>query len=382
MGNLTKVIEIRQVETNKEQKEFLQFPLKLSKDNPYFVPPLYADEKKIFNKNYMYYDQAEAVYFNAYMDDIMVGRISGILQNAANKKWGQNRARFTRFDAIDNQEVASALFNAVESWARSKNLSEIVGPLGFSDLEREGLLIEGFDQLSTFEEQYNYGYYQKLIENCGYVKDVDWVERKVSIPDGGIDPRIEKISNDMLKKYNLRFAEAKNTEDFLKRYVDQVFRIWDETYDKIYGTVPFTDKVKRAMLNNFKLVIDLRFITAIVDENDKIVAFGVVFPSMAKAVQKSGGKLTPACLTKILHDIKNPGIVEMALIGVLDEYKNKGVATALVSVFSERMQRYGIEYAETNLMLEHNSPIQNLWKHFNTVQHKRRRCFIKKFDAD
>ena len=136
------------------------------------------------------------------------------------------------------------------------------------------------------------------------------------------------------------------------------------------------------MLNNFKLVIDLRFITAIVDENDKIVAFGVVFPSMAKAVQKSGGKLTPACLTKILHDIKNPGIVEMALIGVLDEYKNKGVATALVSVFSERMQRYGIEYAETNLMLEHNSPIQNLWKHFNTVQHKRRRCFIKKFDAD
>lgn len=376
------MIEIRQVETNKEQKEFLQFPLKLSKDNPYFVPPLYADEKKIFNKNYMYYDQAEAVYFNAYMDDIMVGRISGILQNAANKKWGQNRARFTRFDAIDNQEVASALFNAVESWARSKNLSEIVGPLGFSDLEREGLLIEGFDQLSTFEEQYNYGYYQKLIENCGYVKDVDWVERKVSIPDGGIDPRIEKISNDMLKKYNLRFAEAKNTEDFLKRYVDQVFRIWDETYDKIYGTVPFTDKVKRAMLNNFKLVIDLRFITAIVDENDKIVAFGVVFPSMAKAVQKSGGKLTPACLTKILHDIKNPGIVEMALIGVLDEYKNKGVATALVSVFSERMQRYGIEYAETNLMLEHNSPIQNLWKHFNTVQHKRRRCFIKKFDAD
>ncbi len=376
------MIEIRQVETNKEQKEFLQFPLKLYKDNPYFVPPLYADEKKIFNKNYMYYDQAEAVYFNAYMDDIMVGRISGILQNAANKKWGQNRARFTRFDAIDNQEVASALFNAVESWARSKNLSEIVGPLGFSDLEREGLLIEGFDQLSTFEEQYNYGYYQKLIENCGYVKDVDWVERKVSIPDGGIDPRIEKISNDMLKKYNLRFAEAKNTEDFLKRYVDQVFRIWDETYDKIYGTVPFTDKVKRAMLNNFKLVIDLRFITAIVDENDKIVAFGVVFPSMAKAVQKSGGKLTPACLTKILHDIKNPSIVEMALIGVLDEYKNKGIATALVSVFSERMQRYGIEYAETNLMLEHNSPIQNLWKHFNTVQHKRRRCFIKKFDAD
>ena len=171
---------------------------------------------------------------------------------------------------------------------------------------------------------------------------------------------------------------SKSTGDFLKKYVDQIFHIWDETYDKIYGTVPFTDKVKRAMLNNFKLVIDLRFIAAIVDENDRIVAFGVVFPSMAKAVQKSGGRLTPACLTRLLADIKKPSIVDMALIGVLDEYKNKGIATALVSEFSNRMTKYGIDYAETNLMLEHNSPIQNLWKHFDTTQHKRRRCFIKK----
>ena len=372
------MIEVRQVLTKKEQKQFLQFPLTLYKDSPYFVPPLYGDEKQIFSKNYMYYDQAEAVYFNAYKDGVMAGRISGILQIAANAKWGQSRARFTRFDAIDDQDVAAALFKAVEDWAKQKGVEEMVGPLGFSDLEREGLLIEGFDQLSTFEEQYNYDYYQKLIESCGYDKDVDWVERKVKVPANGIDPRISKISSEMMEKYNLHFAEAKNTSDFLKRYVDQVFHIWDETYDKIYGTVPFTDKVKKSMLANFKLVIDLRFIAAIVDENDRIVAFGVVFPSMAKAVQKSGGRLTPACITKLLRDIKKPSIVEMALIGVIDEYKNKGIATALVSEFSERMAKYGIEYAETNLMLEHNSPIQNLWKHFDTELHKRRRCFIKK----
>ncbi len=276
------MIEIREVTTKKQQKEFLQFPLKLYKDNPYFVPPLYGDEKQIFSENYMYYDQAEAVYFNAYKDGVMVGRISGILQKAANAKWGQSRARFTRFDAIDNQEVAAALFRAVEDWAQSKNADEIVGPLGFSDLEREGLLIEGFDQLATFEEQYNYDYYQRLIENCGYVKDVDWLERKVRIPRGGVDERIERISREMMDKYNLRFVQSKSTGDFLKKYVDQIFHIWDETYDKIYGTVPFTDKVKRAILNNFKLVIDLRFIAAIVDENDRIVAFGVVFPSMAQ----------------------------------------------------------------------------------------------------
>ncbi len=372
------MIEIRQVSTKKEQKDFLRFPLNLYKNNPYFVPPLYGDEKAIFNKNYMYYDQAEAVYFNAYADGKMVGRISGILQRASNAKWGQNRVRFTRFDSINDQKVASALFGAVENWAKSKNAEEIVGPLGFSDLEREGLLIEGFDQLSTFEEQYNFEYYQELIENCGYEKDVDWLERKVRVPNGGIAPRIAVVTAELMKKYRLRFASAKNTRDFLKKYVDQIFDIWDETYGKIYGTVPFTENVKRSMLANFKLVIDLRFIAAVVDENDRIVAFGVVFPSMSKAVQKSGGRLTPACLIRLLRDIKKPKIVDMALIGVLDEYKNRGVAMALVSVFGDRLARYNVDYAETNLMLENNSPIQNLWKRFETEQHKRRRCFIKK----
>ncbi|MCM1534035.1 MAG: hypothetical protein NC099_05230 [Corallococcus sp.] len=372
------MIEIREVSTKKEQKDFLQFPLNLYKNNPYFVPPLYGDEKSIFSDGYMYYDQAEAVYFNAYRDGKMVGRISGILQKAANLKWGQSRVRFTRFDSIDDQEVANALFEAVENWGRQKGMTEIVGPLGFSDLEREGLLIEGFDQLCTFEEQYNYDYYQRLIENCGYGKDVDWVERKIRIPQGGIDERIARLSGELMKKYNLKFVGECSTSELLKRYVDQIFDLWDEAYDGIYGTVPFTDKVKTSMLAQFKLVIDSRFITLIVDENDRIVALGVVFPSMSKAVQKSGGRLTPSCLVKLLRDIRKPKIVDMALIGVTEEYKNKGIALAMVSVFAERMQKYGVEYAETNLMLEHNGPIQNLWKHFDTELHKRRRCFIKK----
>ncbi|MDE7330077.1 MAG: hypothetical protein K2N30_03125, partial [Clostridia bacterium] len=211
------MIEIRQVTTKKEQKDFLCFPLKLYKNNPYFVPPLYGDEKQIFSKNYMYYDQAEAVYFNAYENGKIVGRISGILQKAANAKWGQNRVRFTRFDSVNDQNVAKALFSAVENWAKSKNAEEIVGPLGFSDLEREGLLIEGFDQLSTFEEQYNYDYYQSLIENCGYQKDVDWLERKVSVPKGGVDPRFAVVTAELMKKYGRKFASAKNTRVFLKK---------------------------------------------------------------------------------------------------------------------------------------------------------------------
>lgn len=376
------MIEVIEVKTKKQQKEFLEFPLKLYKGNPYFVPPLYGDEKSIFSKDYMYYDQAEAIYFNAYRDGKVVGRIAGILQKAANLKWNQKRVRFNRFDAIDDQEVANALFKAVEDWAKSKQVEEVVGPLGFSDLEREGLLIEGFDQLCTFEEQYNYDYYQRLIENCGYGKDVDWIELRVRVPKNSIDERIPRVSYELMKKYNLKFVSVKSTSELLKKYVDQIFTLWDEAYDKIYGTVPFTDKVKKAMLAQFKLVIDNRYITLIVDESDKIVALGVVFPSMSKAVQKSGGRLTPACLCRLLHDIRHPKVVDMALIGVAEEYRNKGIALALVSVFTERMMKYGVEYAETNLMLEYNNPIQNLWKHFDTNLNKRRRCFIKKLDSN
>ena len=207
---------IKEVKTKKQQKEFVEFPIKLYKKCPYFVPPLYGDEIAMFKKDYHYYDQAESIFFNAYDENNkMVGRIQGILQNASNEKWNQKRVRFTRFDCIDNQEVANLLFNTVENWAKEKNMEEVVGPLGFSDLEREGLIIEGFDELSTFEEQYNYAYYPKLIENLGYVKEVDWVERQLKAPKE-IDPRYKKISQLMMKKYKLHYGTAKNIKEFLK----------------------------------------------------------------------------------------------------------------------------------------------------------------------
>ncbi len=371
-----RMIEIKEVKTKKQQREFLNFPLDLYKDNPYFVPLLYSDEKQIFRKDYMYYDQSEAVYYNAYRDGKIVGRISGILQHAANKKWNEKRVRFTRFDAIDDVEVAKALFDAVENWAKQKGMEEVVGPLGFSDMEREGLLIDGFDQLSTYEEQYNYDYYQKLIEYCGYGKDVDWIEHKITVPDG-LDPRIESVSSHMMSKYNLHFGEAKNTRDFLKKYKEKIFKIWDETYDKIYGTVPFTDKMKKSLVANFKLLIDMRFVAVILDENEEMVAFAVCFPSIGEAIQPSKGHLTPACIVRVLRAAKNPKIVDMGVIGVVDKYKNKALSAALVA----RLGKYlvpQIEHFETNLNLENNNPINNMWHWFHDEVHKRRRCFIKK----
>lgn len=373
------MIEIKEVKTKKQQKDFLNFPLKLYKNNPYFVPPLYMDEKKIFKKNYLYLDQAEAIYFNAYLDGKMVGRISGIIQKAANNKNNEKRVRFTRFDAINNQEVACKLFNAVEMWAKVKGMDTIVGPLGFSDLEREGLLIEGFDQLSTFEEQYNYDYYQNLIENYGFVKEVDWVERKLYAPKEK-DERLERLSNILLRRYHLKFAVCKNINEFIKRYADKFFDIIDETYADLYGTVPFTPSMRKLMISNFKLIVDLKNVAVIVDEEDNVVCFGICFPSLAEAIKKSNGHLTPCALFRLIKVIKHPKVLDLGLIGVLPKYQMKGVSSAIISKVMDMLTNGGIEYCETNLNLETNANIQNQWKSFDSIIHKRRRCFVKKID--
>ena len=375
------MITVKAVKTKKEQKEFLDFPLKLYKNNPYYVPPLYSDEKKIFRSDYVYLDQSEAVYFNAYDDTgKIVGRISGILQRASNEKNNEKRVRFTRFDAVDDQRVADALFDAVEKWAKSKGMDTVCGPLGFSDLEREGLLIEGFNYLATFEEQYNYDYYQRLIENCGYAKEVDWVGFQLRAPKEQND-RLERLSGLMMKKYNLHIGPAKNTKDFIKRYADGFFEIIDSTYVDIYGTVPFTDGMKKMMIDNFKLIVNVKNVMVILDENDRIVCFGIFFPSIAKAVQKSGGHLTVPTLFRLLKAIKQPKVFDLGLIGVLPEYARKGISSLLIAKVLKSMREQNIEHAETNLNLETNSNIINQWKSFDTTQHKRHRCFIKKIDG-
>ncbi len=370
------MVEIVEVKTKKQQLDFLNFPLKLYKGNSNFVPPLWGDEKKIFSKNYVYNDTCEAVYFNAYRDKKMVGRISGILQKASNEIRNERRVRFTRFDSINDEEVSKALFDAVENWALSKGMDTVCGPLGFSDLEREGLLIEGFDQLSTFEEQYNADYYAELIEKCGYAKEVDWTESKIMLPKED-DGTLDKMSEFIMKRYDLHFGPAKNTQDFLDKYADGFFELLDVCYADLYGTVPFTVGMKKMMIDNFKLIIDLKHVAVILDKNDKIVCLGVCFPSIAKAVQKSNGHLTPAALVRLLSAIKHPKVIDLGLIGVDPAYANRGISTAISAALLHMLKEDGVEYAETNLNLETNHNIQNQWKRFTAVQHKRRRTYVK-----
>ena len=372
------MIEIIEVKTKKQQRDFLDFPLKLYKNNPYFVPPLYLDEKKIFNPKYYYYQTSEAVYFNAYKDGKMVGRISGILQKASNEKWKQKQVRFTRFDAIDDQEIADLLFKQVENWAKSKNMEEVVGPLGFSDFEREGLLIEGFDELSTFEEQYNYQYYQKLIENNGYVKKVDWVERKIYSADENDEKRVERIVNVIMKRDGFKLLHFKNTNELIKKYSDQFFDMVDKTYANLFGTVPFIEDQRKDIIQGFKLLLSPFYIRLIVDKDDQLAAFGLCFPSIGKALQKSGGHLTIPTLIKILKAKKHPEIIDLGLIGVSEKYQKSGVAWGIFLEIMKYLHTGNIKYCETNLNLEDNDSIQNNWSRFKNILHKRRRCFIKK----
>lgn len=372
-------ITIKEVKTKKDIREFLNFPLRLYRDCPYFVPPLYSDEKQMFRPDYHYYSTCESVFYIALREGKTVGRIQGILQKASNEKYSQKRVRFTRFDCIEDITVAGALFKALEEWTVSKGMDTVVGPLGFSDLEREGMLIEGFDKLATFEEQYNYEYYPEFVSKLGYEKEVDWTESMIFAPDPEQDDgKLERIASYVMKKQDLHVVKTKSTKEMLAKYKDQLFSIIDRAYDRIYGTVPFTEEMKNALVKNFNLVIDMNYISMVADKYDRLVCFGLCFPSIAKAVQKSGGRLTPACLVRLLKAIKRPHVIDLALIGVDPDFENLGISAIVATMLKERLKKPGISYAETNLNLENNMQIQNLWKRFKEVKHKRRRSYVKK----
>ncbi len=371
------MLRIKEVKGRRDINEFIRFPLRLYKGNPYFVPPLYSDEKALFKKHTVYEEQAESVFYLAKRDGRTVGRIQGILQRVSNEKWQQKRVRFTRFDCENDQETANMLFSAVEDWAREKGMNEVVGPLGYSDLDREGLLVEGFDKIATFEEQYNYPYYQALLENYGYEKEVDWLEYRLYAPDH-IDEKIERLSSEMMEKYGLHLGMAKTKREFVKRWGNEFFDVLDETYVSIYQSVPFTPKMKKSLINGFKVILNVKYAAVILDKSSKIVGFGLAFPSIGKALQKSGGRLTLPTICRAVRAIKHPKVIDMALIGVIPKYRNKAIATAIISGMQKVLSESEIEYAETNLNLETNTSIRNQWKSFNSVQHKRRRCFVKK----
>lgn len=374
------MIEIVEVISKKQRKQFVNFPLKLYKNNPYFVPPLYMDEMNLFTEKNVYNKTCESSFYLALKNGEVVGRIQGIIQKQFNEIHGEKRARFTRFDSINDEEVATKLFEAVENWAKQKGMNIMCGPLGYSDLEREGLLIEGFEELSTFEEQYNYPYYQKLIENLGYNKEIDWVESKIK-NNPKYAEKLAKVAKRSLELSGLHVADSSiSKKAYIKKYKDGFFECLDECYRELYGTVPFTEEMKNQMIDQFMLIMNKKYLLFICDKDEKVVAFALCLPGIGKSLQKSGGRLTPFALIRLLKAVKNPEIIDLGLIGVLPKYQKLGINAVALDCLVKMLSEGKVKHCETNLNLETNDNVQSQWKYFDAVNHKRRRSFIKNLD--
>lgn len=373
------MLEIKEITEKKDLKKFINFPDKLYKGSKNFVPDFKGDELSMLipEKNSAF-EYCDAKFFLAYRDGEIVGRIGAIINHKAIDLWNQKEIRITRVDFIDDPEVSAALFGAVEKWGKEQGLNEVHGPLGFTDLDKEGLLVEGFDRIGSSVTIYNYPYYPVHFEANGYQKDVDWIEYRIKAPekDDKQFARVQKVANLVAERSNVHFYEIKKIKD-AEPIVIQVFELLSECYKELYGVVPYTEKIAQEYLKRFMSLLNPAFAKFIVDDNNKLVGFGLASPSLARALQKSHGRLFPIGWIHILHAVNHPEEVELMLVAVHPDYQKAGLAALLLNAITASAVEKGVKYAESSPELENNRKIQDLWKSYEVEQHKRRRCYKK-----
>ncbi len=376
-------VSIQKVNTSAELKKFIRFNYELYKNNPYSVPDLYDDMLATFNKKRnAAFEFCEAEYFLAYRDGKLAGRVAGIINHKANEVWNKKEVRFGWIDFIDDREVSEALLKAVEDWGRSNGMEQIQGPLGFTDFDAEGMLVEGFDQLSTMATIYNHSYYPEHLEQLGYEKDADWVEFKIYIPED-IPEKHKRISELVQKKYNLKIKKYTSAKKIAQDYGQAIFELMNEAYKPLYGYAPLSQRQIDQYVKMYLPIVDLRMVTLITDQEDKLVGVGISMPSLSVALQKAKGRLLPFgwfYLLKALFMKRRSPILDLLLVAVKPEYQNKGVNALLFSDLIPIYKKLGFVYAESNPELEMNGKVQAQWEYFKTEQHKRRRAFVKKID--
>lgn len=378
------LIQIKKVETKNELKKFIEFHYDLYEGNVYDVPPLYSDEWNVLSKDKNpAFDFCEAEYFLALKDNKIVGRVAAIINHKANKKWERKDVRFGWIEYIDDIEVSKALLTAVEEYGRSKGMDTIAGPLGFTDMDPEGMLTMGFDKLGTIATNYNYDYYPKHFEQLeGWEKDVDYLEYKINVPDQ-IPEKLIKLSEMIQKRYNLHIKKLTKKDIFEGGYGRKIFHLINSTYKDLYGYSELTDKQIDVYINQYFPYANLEFITVIEDGNkdNQIAGMGITIPSLSLALQKcKRGRLLPFGwwhMLKVIKFTKTEG-VDLLLLGFLPEYRSKGANALLFYDLIPRYQKYGIKWGESQVEMETNGGVQSQWDMFDTVNHKRRRCFKKK----
>ena len=373
-------ITITEVTDKAALKKFVTFNLKLYKGNPYHVPALISDEMMTLDrKKNPAFDFCESIYYLAYRENEIVGRVGGIINHKANETWNQKYARFSFLDFIDDEEVSKALFDAVEKWAVEKGMNGIQGPLGFTDMDHEGLLVWGFDRVGTMATTYSFSYYKDHLALLGYEKDQDWQEFLITVPEE-IPEKHHRISEIVMKKYGLEIKKFKKTKEVWP-YAKKIFELWNEAYRPLYGYSELSEKQIDYYVKMYIPMLRLELITLVVrKEDDAVVGIGITLPSLSKALQKAKGKLLPfgwMHLLKALHGKGN--LVDLYIMGVHPDYQSKGVNALLFYDLIPRFRKLGYFHAETNPELELNTKMQSQWADFEHKHIKTRRAFIKRF---
>ena len=372
-------IEIKTVNTRKELKTFVRFANRMYKGNKYYVPCMPMDDMKTLDKNYnAAFEFCEAEYFLAYKDGQLVGRVAAILNKKANQAWNVNQVRFGWFDFIDDIEVSKALLDAVIAFGKARGVNQIVGPLGFTDFDPEGMLVEGFDRISTMALIYNHPYYPEHLKQLGYVKETGWVEYRLTLPDE-VPERHLKVAEYVTAKYGLRIVKKTKSQVNKEKYGQKIFRLINETYCDLYGFSLLSEKQIDQFVDTYLGVIDMDMLAFVEDRDGNLIAAGLTMPSIAETLQKCNGEMFPFGWYQLLRTMywRKPDTLELLLIGVKPEWQSRGVNSLVFVDLLKRVKKMGFKYAETNANLETNTKVQAMWSIFEKEQHKKRWVFGK-----
>lgn len=371
-------IIIKKVLSKKDRKNFVNFPLKLYRGNQFYVPNFYSDDMALLDrKKNPAFDTCESESWLALKEGQVVGRITGIYLPEYKKIWKRDIARFGWIDFIDDREVSNALLKTVEDWAIEKGAEGISGPQGFSDFDPEGMLIEGFNELGTLPMTYNFEYYSRHLDQSGYVKDADWLEFEIKIPES-IPEKVKRVQQLVMKRSRLRMVDARKSKELLP-YAQGIFDVLGAAYSNLYGYMPLSKRQVESYTKQYIPYADTRFTKVVVDEKDKVVAFSIAIPSMSRALQKCGGKLFPFGWFHMVRALKKPDGLDLYLVAVHPDYKNSGIIAVIMGTVTEEAIKAGIKTSESSGELEDNTDVQSMWHSYEHRQHKRRRCYIKRF---
>ena len=371
-----KGITIKAVESDKDFKDFIVFPYDLYRNNPYYVPPLKAQQASVLSKDQNpAFEHCVSQYWIAYTEDRVVGRIAGIINYAFIEKWNKKYARFGWFDFEDDEEVARLLLAACESWAKEQGMEAIHGPMGFTNFDPAGMLIEGFDKIATLAALYNYPYYVTCMEKAGFHKEVDWVEYQISL-EKEVPKTIEQLAKVVKRRNRVSLFHPQKEQD-IDRYAHDIFELINTCYSHLHGMVKLTEKQIQFYIKQYLPIIRKDFISLVINEDEELIGFGIIMPSLSKALQKAKGSLFPLGFLHLFMDMRKNNMGELCLIGVRPDYQGKGINALLMEEANKAYIRNKIFTIESNPELEDNKRVQSLWDYYHAIQHKRRRCYIK-----